>query len=143
MASRTKIISQDVAESWEPERRTRSLGHHFPRTVHGITLVSGGVVAGLAYELVSRPFDVARKIVHQEKVVHARDHSSAIIAVMYKIRQDGLVMFFRDTPAGGNSAKVPGSARSRRLYAILSTFARVGPWGIGFLVWEAFGPGLS
>ena len=34
------------------------------RIVHGVTLVGGGVVAGLAYEVVCRPFDNARRWVH-------------------------------------------------------------------------------
>src|ERR1700676_2700037 len=79
VASRTKFASQDGIESWGPkfgEIRTRSLRRHVPRAVHGVTLVSGGVVAGLAYELVSRPFDVARQLVRQDKAVYARNHGS-------------------------------------------------------------------
>jgi hypothetical protein len=146
VASRTKFASQDVIESWGPkfgEIRTRSLRRHVPRAVHGVTLVSGGVVAGLTYELVSRPFDVARQLVRQDKAVYARNHGSVPMAVMQKVRQDGIVIFFRDPSAGGTSAKSPGSINNRRLYVALRTFARVGPWGIGFLAWEAFGPGLS
>jgi len=141
-----KFASQSVIESWKfefGEGRTASLRHHVPRTVHGITLVSGGVVAGLAYELTSRPFDVARKAVKQYRVIHAQGQGSAMTAVMQKVRQDGIVAFFRDASATDNSAKSPGGASSRRLYPALRTFARVGPWGVGFLVWEAFGPGLS
>ena len=144
MASRTKFASQDVVEYLEfGGNRSQSVKRHFPRTIHGITLVSGGVVAGFAYELVSRPFDVARRAVQQDRIIHARDHRTAMMAIIQKVRQDGIVTFFRDASGGDNSAKSPGSASSRRLYVALRTLVRVGPWGIGFLVWEAFGPGLS
>jgi len=146
LASRAKFASQSVIESWKfefGEGQTASLRRHVPRTVHGITLVSGGVVAGLAYELISRPFDVARKAVKQYRVIHAQSQGSAMVAVMQKVCQDGIVTFFRDASAGDNSAKSPGGASRRRLYHALRTFARVGPWGVGFLMWEAFGPGLS
>jgi hypothetical protein len=144
VAARTKFASQDVIESWKfGENRTRSLTRHFPRTFHGITLVSGGVVAGLAYEFISRPFDVARNVVQQPRVVHASGHCYAMKAIAQKVYQDGIASFFRDGSGGDSIAKSSGSVSSRRLYVALRTLARVGPWGIGFLVWEAFGPGLS
>lgn len=143
MASKTKIASQDAIESWKlADSRTELLKRHFPRTVHGVTLVSGGVVAGLAYEFVSRPFDIARKVVQQDKILHAKDNGSAMMAIIRKIREDGIVSFFRD-PSGAESTSSLGNTGSRRLYATLRTLARVGPWGVGFLVWESFGPGIS
>lgn len=139
LATKTKLASQDVVETWTLEETpTRSLKRHLPRTVHGITLVSGGVVAGLAYELVNRPFDAARKAVQQHGVIDASN--SPVQAVLLKFRQDGLGSFFRNLDKTEAS---PGSATSRRLHAALRTLARVGPWGVGFLVWEAFGPGLA
>jgi hypothetical protein len=137
------MTSQDAIESLEfGESRTQSLKRHIPRTIHGVTLVSGGVVAGLAYEFVSRPFDIARKAVQQDKIIHAKNHGSAMMAIMRKTREDGIANFFRD-PCGAESTSSPGNAGSRRLYATVRTLARVGPWGVGFLVWEAFGPGIS
>lgn len=142
-ASRTKIASQSAIESWNlGESRAQLLKRHFPRTIHGVTLVSGGVVAGLAYELVSRPFDVARKAVLQDKVIHAKDHGCAMMAIMQKTRQEGIVTFFRH-PFGAESTSSSDRFAHRRLHASLRTLARVGPWGVGFLVWEAFGPGIS
>jgi hypothetical protein len=144
VASRTKIASQSAIESWKfGESRTQSLKRHLPRTVHGFTLVSGGVVAGLAYEFVSRPFDIARKAVQQDKVMYTKDHGSAMTAIMRKTRQDGIATFFRDPSGGQSTTSSPGNVGSRRLYATLRTLARVGPWGVGFLAWEAFGPGIS
>jgi hypothetical protein len=143
-ASRSKVALQNIIESLEfGGSRTQSVKRHFPRIVHGITLVSGGVIAGLAYEVVSRPFDVARKVVQQDRIAYLRGRSPGMVAVMQKVRQDGVLVFFRDSFGADNGAKSPGSAGSRRIYAALRTLARVGPWGIGFLVWEAFGPGLS
>lgn len=143
VASRTKMASQDAVESWKfGGSHMQSLRRHLPRTVHGVTLVSGGVVAGLAYELVSRPFDIARKAVQQDKITHAKSHGSAMMAIMRKTGEDGITSFFRD-PSGAASTSSSGNAGSRRLYATLRTLARVGPWGVGFLVWEAFGPGIS
>jgi hypothetical protein len=142
-ASRTKFALQNVIESWKfGGSRTQSVKRHFPRIVHGITLVSGGVIAGLAYEIVSRPFDVARKVVQQDRIAYARGGCSpGMVAVMQKVRQDGFLVFFRDSFGADSSVKSPGSASSRS--AALRTLARVGPWGVGFLVWEGFGPGLS
>ncbi|KIM87543.1 hypothetical protein PILCRDRAFT_95783 [Piloderma croceum F 1598] len=143
-ASRTKFALQNVIESWKfGGSRTQSVKRHFPRIVHGITLVSGGVIAGIAYEVVSRPFDVARKVVQQDRIAYPRGRSPGMVTVMQKVRQDGFLVFFRDSFGADHSVKSPGSAGSRRIYAALRTLARVGPWGIGFLVWEAFGPGLS
>jgi len=145
-ASRSKFTLQNVIESRKfGGSRTQSVTHHFPRIVHGIILVSGGVIAGLAYEIVSRPFDVARKVVQQDNIAYGRGRcrSTGMVAVVQKVRQDGCLVFFRDSFWADNSVKSPGSAGSRRMYAALRTLARVGPWGIGFLVWEAFGPGLS
>lgn len=143
-AFRTRFVLENVIETWRfGGSRRESLKRHFPRIVHGITLVTGGVVAGLAYELISRPFDVARKVVQQDTVLHAQDRGSAVLAITQKVRKDGIAIFFRDAYSGDSSAKSPRSAGSRRLYVALRTLARVGPWGVGFLVWEAFGPGLS
>lgn len=143
VASRTKIASRDAIESRKyGEGHKQSLMCHLPRTVHGVILVAGGVVAGLAYELLSRPFDIARKAVQQDKVIHPIIHGSTMKAIMRKTREDGIASFFRD-PSRAESKSAPGNAGGRKLYAMLRTLARVGPWGMGFLVWEALGPGIS
>lgn len=142
VANRTKSASQSLVNSLTlGETRMQSLRRHFPRTVHGVTLVSGGVIAGLSYELISRPFDMARRAVQEDRSLPTQKQHSAAIAVMSRIKQDGILSFFKGVPSENPS--VPGSAASRRLYAALRTLARVGPWGVGFLVWEAFGPGIS
>lgn len=124
----------------EDEHRFR---RHFPRAVHGLTLVSGGIIAGLAYEILSRPWDVARRVVYLDRVRSIANHEPkhlALTAVANKVREDGLLSFFRDS-SSPNSETI--SPRRRVLYNTLRVVGRAGPWGIGFLVWEAFGPGIS
>ena len=113
------------------------LRRHLPRTVHGVTLVSGGVIAGLSYELLSRPFDIARRFVQEDRLLPTQKQHSAAIALMNRIKQDGILIFFNGF-SSGSAASTSGSIGNRRLYVMLRTLARVGPWGVGFLVWEAF-----
>lgn len=143
-ANFTKTTSQNALDSFTygEDSRMQTLRRHFPRTVHGTTLVSGGVIAGLAYEIISRPFDVARKTAQENKLLHGESRDFAMIAIKNKVKQDGFLAFFRN-PSLAENVSVSGNPRKRRLQAAVRTLARVGPWGIGFLVWEAFGPGLS
>ncbi|KAI9510889.1 hypothetical protein F5148DRAFT_1274569 [Russula earlei] len=111
---------------------------HLPRVVHGFTLVAGGVTAGLAYEVVSRPWDVARKLAEIERVQSSatrRPRRYLIESMARKISDDGLLSFFRK--AGAKEGE------HFTLLAAARTLGRVGPWGVGFLVWEALGPGIS
>lgn len=125
----------------ESALRFRSVRKHTPRVVHASTLVAGGAIAGLAYEVASRPWDAMRKAVHHDRLAPpGKQHSIAGI-LLRMAREDGVRAFF------ANPAHVPhdpsASRMRRRLNATLRTLGRVGPWGVGFLVWEAFGPGLS
>lgn len=117
-----------------------------PRLVHGCSLVGGGVLAGLAYEISTRPFDEARRIVHAQRVSDPSHKTiyAGFRAVMYRAQEDGINPFFRSKP----NHEAPNSPdqfsfRHPRLYSLLRVMGRVGPWGAGFLIWEAFGPGLS
>lgn len=120
---------------------------HLPRLLHGVLLVCGGVFAGLAYEVVCRPWDVARKVVHHREIgvtqpnssIH---HSTVLKALLNHVRAEGLISFFRKPPVLHDPEGVQPSAH-HSLRLALRTLARLGPWGIGFLVWEAFGPGLA
>jgi len=47
--------------------------------------------------------------------------------------------FFRDS---SYEAQTSTGIRSKAI-RVVRTLGRVGPWGIGFLVWEMYGPGLS
>jgi hypothetical protein len=54
------------------------------------------------------------------------------------VRAEGFAVLFRDT----NSMAPVDSGWRVRLMGTARVLARVGPWGIGFLVWEMYGPGL-
>lgn len=141
MATRMRTISRDLVDSVYPNNS--SIHRQAPRVVHGVTLVSGGVIAGLAYELLSRPWDVARRQVHLDQshslaTNSPRNYTISILA--RKLRDDGPLSFFQ-LPASLHEESPSTGVGRRRLYTTLRTLARVGPWGVGFLVWEAFGPG--
>lgn len=121
----------------------RTIRTSAPRFAHGTVLVSGGVIAGVAYEFCGRPWDVARKVVHvnalSRKGSGRPSVKAAAHALLLKARSDGLSSYFQDT----NSVSHSPSGKYERLRATLRLLARVGPWGAGFLLWEAFGPGLD
>lgn len=109
------------------------------RITHAVWLVTGGVLAGLAYEYSGRPWDAARKLLHNhELVANSNQQLSSVRILSDKVKEDGIWSFFRK-PQSGN---VDQARRPSKLSVALRTLARVGPWGVGFLVWEAFGPGL-
>ncbi|KAH7929798.1 hypothetical protein BV22DRAFT_1029198 [Leucogyrophana mollusca] len=142
MASKTKATAQISIQRFHPDGEGgQSLKRHLPRAVHALTLVSGGALAGLAYEVLSRPWDAARRVVQLDRTLHSP--RSPTIAVMEKIREEGLITFFRDPATSPRAVTDSLPAGRRRIYAGLRALARVGPWGVGFLVWEAFGPGIS
>ncbi|KAI0732093.1 hypothetical protein C8Q72DRAFT_818935 [Fomitopsis betulina] len=145
-ATRVKSATQTVMQSSEARRSIdEPLRRHAPRIAHAITLVSGGAFAGLAYEITCRPWDVARKVVHVDGVAASDARAHSVVEILsHRLRGDGLLSFFRNP----HHHTVPDqdinlSPLRRRLYSASRTLARVGPWGIGFLVWEAFGPGIS
>ena len=132
---------------------------HTPRVVHAMTLVAGGAVAGLAYEIVSvshykqpswpiltnpnivqRPLDIARKAVHLDRL-NVHGHHSVTKTLLAHLGNEGLASFFKDPTASPHNST--SQVTRPKLHAFLRTLGRVGPWGIGFLVWEAFGPGIS
>ncbi|KAJ4488481.1 hypothetical protein J3R30DRAFT_3436065 [Lentinula aciculospora] len=120
------------------------LVHHVPKTVHAFALVSGGVLAGLAYEFTGRPWDHARRIVHLQKLQNHTEHTPWS-AILRQSRLDGLSVFFKNsalTHVVDPNTSVDGGYRLKFAIA-LRTLGRVGPWGIGFLIYESFGPGLQ
>lgn len=141
VALASKAAAQGTIENFSMAPEEHFFGRHFPRTIHGITLVAGGASAGLAYEILSRPWDVTRRIIQLERTVHPTQ-KHLLSAIVHRIREDGIIHFFRD-PSTAGSEKLEMSTTRRRIYSGFRTLARVGPWGLGFLVWEAFGPGLS
>jgi hypothetical protein len=99
-------------------------------------------MAGLAYEVVGRPWDVARRTAHLNGLTTV-PNSSVILSVMQRVREDGILVFFRDPTTVSHEHMRCVGGNHRRLHSVLRTLARVGPWGVGFLVWEIYGPGLS
>jgi hypothetical protein len=144
VAARTTLMCQNVVDSTGSDARYKSWLHrNASRLVHAGTLVSGGVLAGLAYEIVCRPWDAARKFVYLDRVNGAVTRSSHhyLASVLSKhIRQEGILSLFKAPYQPEYDTSNITSARRRRLYAALR---RLGPWGFGFLAWEAFGSGLG
>lgn len=136
---KVKTTTQTVLDGdLEAEKRFPGIRKLAPRATHAVTLVSGGAVAGLAYEMVCRPIDHSRRACHLQGV-HRKDGHSIIRTLFHKLKEDGVLSFVK-----GPSSHLHESPSPRpRLHAFLRTIARVGPWGVGFLVWESFGPGLS
>ncbi|KAE9406741.1 hypothetical protein BT96DRAFT_1014692 [Gymnopus androsaceus JB14] len=116
-----------------------SVTRHIPKAVHGVTLVSGGVLAGLAYEFTGRPWDHARRIVHVHNLQTPPEARSPWLEIIRKSHQEGFLAFFK-IPFLPHAEESVGYRP--RLTIALRTLARVGPWGIGFLAWEFFGPGI-
>jgi hypothetical protein len=148
VATELKLFSLGFVQPFKvadvSDGRPTAAQRHLPRVVHGFTLVAGGVAAGLAYEVVSRPWDVARNLAQIERVqsfATQRPRRYLIDIIERKIHDDGLLSFFRNA-AGKEEGSLTSPGRQRML-AAARTLGRVGPWGVGFLVWETLGPGIS
>ena len=142
-AKELKLYSLGLVKVADASRPT-AIERHLPRVVHGFTLVAGGATAGLAYEVVCRPWDATRRLAHIEQAQASatqRPRRYLINSIARKIREDGLLSFFRD--AAGKEEGTLSSPRIQRLLMAARTLGRVGPWGVAFLVWETFGPGIS
>jgi len=139
------------------------------RVAQGVTLVSGGVVAGLGYEVVCRPFDNARRLVYLEDVRRRGVDSSSSDAgappdslgsrrggtkpetrsrivtrvILQKIKKDGVLYFFSNPQQVTHVPDGAVSRATRGMYAVLKTLGRVGPWGVGFLLYESLGGNLT
>lgn len=139
VASEAKVVARRYLLDRSEGRQTKSrpIRRNIPRIVHAMTLVTGGACAGLAYELASRPWDIARKVVHIDRVTAPSEHHSMAVLLLHKVKTEGLSSFFV------NPTNLPRESPSSHTRRVLRTLARVGPWGVGFLVWEAFRPGAS
>jgi hypothetical protein len=111
--------------------------------------------------MVGRPFDVLRHewhiyslhntsstaksqpIASTSRVAQSRFPPLLHLALKI-IREEGIRGLFRGSPRSTVSSRPTdvGSWQSRA-YPALRALARVGPWGVGFLVWEALGPGIQ
>jgi hypothetical protein len=146
VATELKLFSLGLVQPFRvaDADRPTAIERHLPRVVHGFTLVAGGATAGLAYEVVCRPWDVTRKLAQIERIQSFTTHRPRrylIDSIARKIQDDGLLSFFRD--AAGKEEGALSSPMNQRLLVAARTLGRVGPWGVAFLVWETFGPGIS
>lgn len=90
--------------------------------------------------MVARPWDIARRTVHLE-TLKEKKATSAWTSVVHKVQRDGVRSFFELPLAHDNNAQIVSKGQ-RRLHRLMRTLGRVGPWGIGFLVWEIYGGGV-
>ncbi|KAG9318330.1 hypothetical protein JVU11DRAFT_416 [Chiua virens] len=139
VARNVKIATYHLLRSPSENETTRS--PQLPRFTHAFTLVGGGIIAGLVYEYLCKPWDVARRTITLEKTLLAHPQSFVSVLVQ-KLERDGIRSFFRE-PASLPEHSELRSHLHRRISSTLRTLSRVGPWGVGFLVWESFGPGLD
>lgn len=79
---------------------------------------------------------MARRTIYLHKFARPELRQSALNILHRKLVEKGYQSFFQ-LSSMPNETKIGWSAR------VLRTAGRVGPWGAGFLVWEAYGPGLS
>ncbi|KAL7283541.1 hypothetical protein ACG7TL_002975 [Trametes sanguinea] len=111
-AIEAKTYAQDLLEHTSTaEKQLGSLRKHTPRIVHAMTLVTGGAIAGLAYEVVGRPWDAARKAVHIDRLSPLSSQHSIPAIISRKIHEEGVLSFFK------NPAHVhhdPGTSLARR-----------------------------
>ncbi|KAJ7261323.1 hypothetical protein B0H12DRAFT_1013469 [Mycena haematopus] len=138
IALKVRSAVQDATRPDEPTGGNSSQKKHLPQLLQGVTLVGGGVVAGLSYEVIGRPWDFARHAARLSLLTN-QEYRSPMVLVTRRIQQDGFLSLFRDS-AAANVVTSP-TARSR-IYSVLKTLARVGPWGVGFLVYQAYDSGL-
>lgn len=101
------------------------------------------VAAGLAYEYVCLPWDNARRLVYLERAAASRDtpQISTLAVLTKELDERGPWGFFQQATVPRESKPIT-LKRYVKVYAALRTIARAGPWGIGFLVWEAYGAGV-
>ncbi|KAF9001894.1 hypothetical protein BDQ17DRAFT_1390854 [Cyathus striatus] len=109
----------------------------YPRMINSLILVIGGVVAGLAHEYVSRPWDTVRRALRTGMLSDPVARPTTIL--FHLISEKGVTGLFRVHYTPKTRSDIKGTA----VRNIFRTLGRVGPWGFGFLVWEAYGSGLE
>ncbi|CAK5279457.1 unnamed protein product [Mycena citricolor] len=134
LALQVRAGTVNVTASGESEGG--KLRRHMPQFLYGLTLVTGGAIAGLSYEIIGRPWDVVRHEVRLNAL--AKERRTPIALLARKIEEEGFSRLFRD-PLN----TIPERGPRPRIYTMLKTLARVGPWGIGFLVYQAYDTGSN
>lgn len=137
-SSQLKRNAQEICDQSSMRSRLRNV----PKIVNAIALIGGGVLAGLIYEAVSQPWDRVRRIIYVYRLEHPELQRSVPGIVADAVRKEGLLTLVRDPAAVGTLLATPHPSPSW-ISNLARTLARVGPWGVGFLVWEAYGPGIG
>ncbi|KAG2020444.1 hypothetical protein CC2G_005785 [Coprinopsis cinerea AmutBmut pab1-1] len=73
---------------WDPSKVQSA-----PKVINACTLVAGGVLAGLVYEAVSRPWDRVRRIVHVHECDPTTQKKTIPSIIQKAIREDGAPVF--------------------------------------------------
>jgi hypothetical protein len=141
LATQGRSVSEYAVTYISQEGDTsRKLRRHTPGAVYTLTLVAGGAAAGLAYEVVTRPWDAARKAVRLEQISSpdmAKKQFPIFRSLKRIVESEGWIGFFRDIDYVPAKALDRSDRWKQRLLTMSRVLARVGPWGIGFLVWES------
>ena len=109
-------------------RRTERTIANSQRVAYATTLVAGGAVAGLCYEVVGRPFDNARYLARLEQLTPHTPPRTIPQLLIAKLKNDGAVSFLKD-PNASQVAPEYAKAWQQRLFTTSRALARVGPWG--------------
>jgi hypothetical protein len=107
----------------------------YSRIVHGTIMVTGGVVAGLVYEFIGRPFEVLRSLTRltlpSDKALQSGNMTQV---ALHRVRTRGILSFFQNVDIARTSG---------RTQSCLRLLGRVGPWGLAFWIWEVLGLGVD
>jgi len=108
----------------------------YSRIVHGTILVTGGVVAGLVYEFIGRPFEVVRSLSRPSLPLCSDKllNGNMLQVAFHRARTRGVRSLFQSTDVARTSS---------RTQSCLRLLGRVGPWGLAFWIWEALGLGME
>ena len=136
----------------QTENKARTAASTAPtsaRVAQAITIVTGGVLASLAAEVVGRPFRTSQRIlqINSQLTVdpysHTKRTTPSRTPLLDTLRSQGIRPFIQ--PDGvfrpdGMSQKSASARGSRALLRRMGwRMAAVGPWGFGFLVWAWVG----
>ncbi|KAF9532312.1 hypothetical protein CPB83DRAFT_847633 [Crepidotus variabilis] len=135
ISRRAGVYAKIMTQSWFVQTDTAArVKTQLPAIANGVTLITGGVFAGLAYEYSCRPFEIARRIIYLERLERP---DTAYRILGKRIATEGLGSLFQSDILPHVHSTGPPSKWAK----VYRTIGRVGPWGIGFLVWEAYGSG--
>ncbi|ORX34983.1 hypothetical protein BD324DRAFT_110123 [Kockovaella imperatae] len=101
------------------------------RVAQAVTIVTGGVMASVAAEVVSRPIRASQKILSGPEALSSR------YPLLHTYKTQGIKPFIRSETS---LARIASESPLRRAVKRLGwRMAAVGPWGFGFLVWAWVG----